>query len=160
MAAPESTPHGTRPGEATARCAAPIEYDLLEHTADIGILVAGIDLAEIFAKAALALADLQFDPGKVRGRKQREVRLEDDDRERLLVRWLNELIFIRETEDFLWSAVSVEFAEPGGLRALFEGEPFDETRHAPRTGIKAATYHQLQIGKTPAGAFARVIFDV
>ena len=160
MARLESSPHGTRPGEGKARCAAPVEYDLLEHNADIGIHVTGIDLAEIFAKAALALADLQFDPAKVRALKRREVKLEDDDSERLLVRWLNELIFIRETEDFLWHTVCVELTAPGRLSALLEGEPFDETRHVPRTGMKAATYHQLQIEKTSAGTCARVIFDV
>lgn len=153
-------PLATRPGAAIARCTAPVEYDLLEHTADIGILVAGVDLAEIFAKAAVALADLQFDPASVRGRTPREVELEDADHECLLVRWLNELIFIRETEDFLWSAVWVEIALPGRLRALLEGEPFAESRHTPRMGVKAATYHQLQLEQTPAGMLARVIFDV
>jgi len=142
------------------RCETPAVYELVEHTADIGILVSGSSVEEVFAKAAVALADLQFDPSLVERRRKLAVVLEDADGERLLVRWLNELIVLRETRDFLWTAVEVELTRGSRLSALLEGETFDEARHVPRMGVKAATYHQLRLEQTVAGVGARVIFDV
>lgn len=46
------------------------------------------------------------------------------------------------------------------LEATAWGEKFDETRHKPRTYIKAATYHQLSVAKTPGGWEATVYIDV
>ena len=145
-----------------ARCTAPVEYEMVDHTADLGIIVRGCNLADLFARAGAALADLQYDPSTVRETSHREVRLEEPDQEVLLVRFLNELIVLREVEDFLWRVVEVDMDEKGRLHACLTGERFDEARHSPRTGLKAATYHQLRVepGAGGMGQAARIILDV
>ena len=142
-----------------AHCEAPVEYELLEHTADLGIAVVGRDWADLLARSAAALADLQYDPALVEKRFPWIVQLERAEDETLLVRWLNELIGLRETEDFLWREVEVDLSETH-LRARLNGERFDSSRHVPRSGLKAATYHQLCVEEIPEGLRARVILDV
>ena len=145
-----------------ARCTAPVDYELVDHTADLGVVLRGRDLADLLARAAAVLADLQYDPAGVAETLHREVCLEEPDHDVLLVRWLNELIVLREVEGFLWKGVEVEVDERGVLHATLTGERFEGTRHEPRTGLKAATYHQLRVGPAGdgVGLAARIIFDV
>jgi protein archease len=146
-------------GVGSARCEAPVEYELVEHTADLGMAVVGRNWADLLARCGAALADIQYDPTTVEKRLPWEVQLELSEGETLLVRWLNELIALREVEDFLWRKVEVELSE-ARLLARLSGERFDATRHVPRSTLKAATYHQLGVAKVPEGLLARVIFDV
>ena len=124
-----------------ASCEGVPDYQTLEHTADIGIRVRGGDFAEILARAALALADLLYDPTKVEKRVRRNLRLEEAEPESLLVRWLNDLLVLREVEDFVWCRVDLTWRPGGTLESVLQGERFDANRHLPRTGLKAATYH-------------------
>ena len=143
----------------TARVVAPVSYELLEHTADLGVVVRGATLADLFARAAAVLADILYEPGRVREGETRQRTVRHRDPEGLLVRWLNELIVLRETEDFLWRRVEVEL-DASGLKARLAGETFDPLRHEARTALKAATYHQLSVRDAGGGFEARVIFDV
>lgn len=142
------------------RCSAPADYEMLEHTADLRIEVRGKDVAELLARSAGALADLLYDPASVREATQRRVRLDEANLELLLVRWLNELIYLREVKEFLWKEIEVETDGPSALQAVLAGEGFDPARHSPRTGLKAATYHQLRIEQGTEGWTARILFDV
>jgi SHS2 domain-containing protein len=40
------------------------------------------------------------------------------------------------------------------------GEPFDRSRHRARVAIKAVTYHQFAVTRTPEGFEARVFLDL
>jgi SHS2 domain-containing protein len=139
---------------------APVDYDLLDHTADLGIVVKAGNEAELLARAAAALADLLYEPAGVGERETRPRTLHADDPEELLVRWLNELIVLRETEDFLWRRVEVDLESDRTLRARLTGESFDAARHEVKTALKAATYHQLRVRLVGDELEARIIFDV
>ncbi len=144
----------------SARREPPVAYELVDHTADIGVVVTGIDLADLLAAAGVALADLITDPAQVEARNTRTISLEAPSAEELLVRWLNELIFVREVEEFLWRTVEVQVEGETRLRATLHGETYRPGKHAVRTGLKAATYHQLAITRAPGAWKARVILDV
>ena len=141
-----------------ACCESPVEYRLLEHTADLGIEVRAADLAELFARAGAALADLLYDPAPVAETLYREVLL--DERDHVAFDGPSLRIFLREVEEFLWKRVEVEIDGAFRLRAVLLGEAFEATRHVPRTGLKAATYHMLCIEPGPQNLVARVLFDV
>ncbi len=139
---------------------APVAYDLLDHTADLGVVLKGEDLADLFARAGAVLADLLYEPERVAEKETRERFLQGAEPEGLLVRWLNELIVLRETEDFLWRRVEIDLGGDLLLRARLAGEIFDPGRHRPRTALKAATYHELRVRPSPGGFEAQIIFDV
>jgi protein archease len=143
-----------------ARREPPARYELVDHTADIGLAVTGESADELFAEAAVALADLLFDPQEVAELEERRVELEAPSRDELLVRWLNELIYLRDADSFLWRSVEIGFDGERRLSARLRGEVFHQGKHRVRSGVKAATYHLLEVIEVQEGWSARIILDV
>jgi SHS2 domain-containing protein len=143
-----------------ARRTPPVAYEMVDHTADLGVELSAKSLSDLFAAAGAILGELMYDPDPVVERESREVALEAASPEELLVRWLNELIYLREVDDFLWKTVEVEAGEGTRLAATLRGEVFRPGKHVPRGGLKAATYHQLRISREGDAWSARIIFDV
>ncbi len=133
---------------------------MLEHTADAGIVAHGPTLAETFAAAAEGMYALMIDPATVKETAQREVAVSAPNRERLLVTWLLELLFITQTEGLLFSRFDVDLDDDASLRARVWGEPLDPARHDPGVEVKAVTRHQLEVAEESGGYRARVIFDI
>jgi SHS2 domain-containing protein len=69
-------------------------YELIEHTADIGIKIKGKDLRELFINAALAMFDIIAERKNSQG-KRREIKIKQkaEDLGELFINWLNELLF-------------------------------------------------------------------
>ncbi len=132
---------------------------MFDHTADVGIVARGRSREELFEHAATGLLHFLIDPQAGRIRDRREVVVEADDLEGLLVAWLNELLLLLNADGFLPVECTVRELTDQRLRAEVAGEPVDAARHRFRLDVKAATYHQLQIHKNDEWQ-ARVIFDV
>lgn len=135
-------------------------YEIIEHTADIGICVKAESLEELFALAACAMFDLMVDISRVEPARKTGVSLSADSLDELLVAWLNELIFRAEVDGSFFSRFEVDSVTDRALEASVMGEPYDEKRHPIGTSMKAATYHELDISPSDTGWVARVIFDV
>jgi SHS2 domain-containing protein len=137
----------------------PASFGYFEHTADVGIVARGATLAEAFTQAGFALANLLVANDTVRPLVWRDVALDGEDLEDLLVAWLNELIFLFDSEGFLPTRFDFSRIGPKGLEARLWGEPFDPQRHSLRTGVKAATYHQVAV-ELGDDVVVRAIVDV
>jgi SHS2 domain-containing protein len=135
------------------------DFEIIDHTADIGIVVHGGDLTETFANAAYAMFSLIADLSSVDEAICHEVEASADDLEGLLVGWLNELIYLFDVENIIFKRF--ELTELTGiiLKAKCYGEKVDPSRHKLKTGIKAATSHMLKIEKKD-GFRAQVLFDI
>lgn len=131
--------------------------ELLEHPGEVRLHLQAATLGELAMVAGRALAELELghSPGPARG-PWREVVVSGRDREATLVHWLNELIYLAETERW----VGVEFAATGAteteLRMRLRGVVVDE---APAR-VKAATFHGLRIAAVSDGVEADVVLDV
>jgi len=134
-------------------------YELFDHTADVGVEVRADSFPELFANAAFALFDIVTDLSRVRPQTERQVSIEATDREELLVTWLNELLFLHETEEELYADFDVQSVTDTRLSATIRGERCDPQRHEMGMGIKATTYHQLTVEQVGEKWKARVIFD-
>jgi SHS2 domain-containing protein len=134
-------------------------YELIDHTADIGVRVHGLTMSELFEHAAFALFDVMFDISDVQPVLEREFACRSDSIEDLLVEWLGNLLYVFDTERVVFSRFSVEMIEPTMLVAHAGGEFYDADRHDLKTLIKAVTYHGLCVQQTQAGFAATVIFD-
>ncbi len=142
-------------------------YELIEHTADIGIRVKGKDLKEIFKNAALAMFDIMAEK-KPETRptfggcpeKPENIVLEQkaENPEELFVNWLNELLSLSATKELIFNEFKIKKIDEHNLEVEVEGEPIKNYR--VNTEIKAATYHALKIEKSKSGWQAEVIFDV
>jgi len=134
-------------------------FDILDHTADIGIIAYGVDLKQTFANAATGLFSLITDLDKVVEVTYRDIELTAPDVESLLVDWLNELVYIFDVENMLFKRFDISQLDQNWLKARVYGEKVDAARHEIKLGVKAATYHMLQIVSNN-GYQARVIFDI
>ncbi|MBM4287828.1 MAG: archease [Deltaproteobacteria bacterium] len=132
----------------------------LAHTADVGFKLWGETVADIFIQGAQSLYSLMTDRRRLRARQVQEVAVEAPDQEALLVEWLNYLLYLYDTQGFLARQIEIEEISPTRLHARLQGDTFDPRRHEVKTGVKAATYHQLAIRPTPEGWEGHVIFDL
>jgi SHS2 domain-containing protein len=132
-----------------------IPYERIAHTADVAIRVYGRDVPELFVHAARALFDMMAEPPATTGI-TRGITVDGVDAEDLLVNWLNALVFLNEVERETYSDFALDSFTPTLLTATLTGGP--TVRRIK--GIKAATYHDLEIRETPAGVEADVVFDV
>ena len=135
------------------------EFEIINHTADVGLVAYGADVSEVFANAAKGLFSLITELDDVREIVRREIELTAPDQESLLVGWLNELIFMFDTEYLLFKRFDIIRISQTELKAAGYGEKVDSSRHEIKIGVKAATYHMLQIEHND-GVKARIIFDI
>ena len=134
-------------------------YELIDHTADIGIAAYGDDLEGAFANAACALFSIIAELDGVGGDVSRDVEVDARDVEGLLVEWLNELIYIFDTENIIFKTFKIDEIGENNLRARCFGERVDLKRHRLKTGVKAATYHMVEVRKND-GVRVQVLLDV
>lgn len=134
-------------------------FEVIEHTADVGIIAYGRSLEELFANAAVGMMSFLIDLASVRLIQQRTVTADADNREVLLIAWLNELLVLLNADGFVPGRFAVRDLTDTRLRTDVAGEPVDPTRHRFHLDVKAATYHSLEI-KQDGLWQARVIFDV
>jgi SHS2 domain-containing protein len=134
-------------------------YEVLAHTADIGIVAHGKSPAEAFANAAFGMFDLMFDLGRVTAGEECRVETEAESLSDLLVAWLSVLLAEAEIRDVVFSEFRVEILPGGHLRGVAVGGPSTglELRGPP---VKAVTYHDAVVEPARGGWRARVIFDV
>jgi SHS2 domain-containing protein len=136
------------------------KFRLLDHTGDLGILVYGENLEELFGNAAEAFFDIITDVRRVRESMERIIRVQGPNLEDLMVRWLGELLYVHDVDGLLFRSFSIDELRDGSLKARARGEAFDGRRHFIKTGLKAVTYHQIQVRKEKGGWRARIIFDL
>jgi SHS2 domain-containing protein len=134
-------------------------FEVIEHTADVGIIAYGRSLEELFANAAAGMMHFLIDKAMVRKAERRTMTVEADDRESLLINWLSDLLVVLNADGFIPADFNIRELTDTRLTAEIAGEPVDPTRHAFRLDVKAATYHALEIGKNGYW-YARIIFDV
>lgn len=121
-------------------------FELKEHTADLGVVGCGDDMAEALAWLATGMLTVMADLDSVSPRQSITVSVRSTDREALAVDWLNELLYRYEADGFLPKRFQVRVSEDGTeLEAECLGEPADPARHSLRPAVKAATYHALEV---------------
>lgn len=135
-------------------------FRILEHPADIGIEARGRSLKSAFRYAALGLLSIIVDPDSVDPAERRSAIVKGSDVENLLVKWLSEIIYLYDGEDFLVSEINIENLSPTELEADLIGEWVDVKKHRFKMDVKAITYHQLKVEERPDGYFVRVFLDI
>jgi protein archease len=136
----------------------PPPFEILEHTADIGLLARGSTMEELFENAIHGLIEIvgaRAVEGK--GEEVVSVDLDDADPGGALVDLLNEIIYRLDRRQARIATVGVERDGPLIRARIRWGHASDSP---DGTELKAATYHQLKVEKVDGGYEARVFFDV
>jgi SHS2 domain-containing protein len=135
-------------------------FEFVDHTGDLGVRVSGESLPRLFEQAAQALTFILTDPETIHLKETRKLLLEARTNEELLITWLNEFVYLFDTEGLLFKTYDVLSVRDHHLEALAQGETYVEGRHPIKTTVKAATYHQLKIENYQGVWTAQVIFDL
>ncbi len=134
-------------------------YELFEHTAEMGVRAWAPTLSGAFAEIARGMFAVIVDLEAVRERLTKRIEVSAEDAPELVVRWLNEFVFVLETERLVFSRFDVERFERWSLAATAHGERLDPARHEPRAEVKSATYHRLEVEEGPPGRI-QVVLDI
>jgi len=132
-------------------------YQIIEHTADLGVRAWGPTLEAAFEQAAWALVDL-LDIRSTGEGTRRRLTLSGADAGSLLVDFLNELVFLCETEEVAVSDVTVRRVSDSELDAELSLGPL--TSRSEGVVVKAATYHRLRVARDDGHVEVRVFLDV
>lgn len=135
-------------------------YELIDHTADLGIRVRGENLEKLFENGGLALLDLLTDVALVRPHSKSSLSLTAENLEALFVEWLRELLYLFYGRKRLFCAFEITELKGTSLAVTCWGERYDPRRHVLLTEIKAITYHELSITRGESGWVAQAIFDI
>jgi len=137
------------------------EYEIFDHTADVGIIVRGKTLEEMFEKAAYAMFDIMVYADRIEPVRKVRVAISSSTIEDLLVDWLSELLYVFSTELFVMGEFNVKIRDEGdelSLEATCWGEDYNRKKHGMKTEIKAVTYHELEINENEG--YLKILFDI
>lgn len=139
-------------------------FEFLEHTADIYVAAYGNTLEEAFENAALAMFESMTETKTIELKNIDFIEVKADDEYALLYSWLEDLLIKFEVDEKLYSKFKVERIEkaPEGyvLKARIMGEAFDPEKHPSKVGIKAITYHLMEINKENKHVTVKFLLDI
>ena len=135
-------------------------YELIDHTADVGVKAYGKTLSEAFENVAKAMFEIITDNSEIESVGQYDIHLEAQDLEQLLVDWLSEILFLNSAKNLVFGFFKVEIDEKKNrLSAHVFGEKYSISKHKIGIEIKAVTYHMLEVrNKRPY--HVQVLFDI
>ncbi len=135
-------------------------YEVLEHTADVGIRVKSPSLEGLFRDAGLAITDLSAEKQKTLFPEKHKIVISQKaaNVEELFINWLNELLSAAAAESLVFEDIKINQINEQLVDAIATGS--DMRNYKTNIEIKAATYHQLKVQKTGSHWQAEVIFDV
>ena len=140
------------------------KFEFLEHTADIYVASYGKTMGEAFENAATAMFEVMTDIQNVESKLEESVSVKGRDEFELLYNWLELLIVNFETKNKLYSKFSIlTLKKKSGffsLTAKIWGEIFDPKKHVQKVGVKAITYHRMEIIKDSNKVTLEFILDI
>ena len=136
-------------------------FEFVPHTADLGLRLQGHSGEDLVRHAVEGFVHLMLaEPSAVRADTRLVIRVEGQSLEDLLVRLLNELIFLFDAKGFLPREATAVNLGGAGLEAEIAGEPYDPSRHEIKAVAKAATYHDLRLVESGGTLAATIYFDL
>ena len=139
-------------------------FEFLEHTADAYIAAYGKTLEEAFENAAYATFEVMTEAEKIETLDEESVEVEGHDEKELLYNWLESLLIRFDTTNKLYSKFKIEKIEETRegyrLKAKIWGETYNPEKHPQKVGVKAVTYHRMEIIKKPTQTIVKFILDI
>ena len=135
-------------------------FRYIEHPSDVGFEAYGTTLEELFANAALAMYSFMTDVDAIDTTEDREVTVQAEDLYSLMFDWLDELLFLFESESLVMKHFEITVDDSTfSIKGTCRGGTFDPERHEAGIIIKAVTYNMMEVEKN-ARWHARVVLDV
>ncbi len=140
------------------------KFEFLDHVADIYIVAYGRSLEQAFENAALATFEVMTDTGKVDPTLAETVEVQGSDEQALLYNWIEDLLIRFDLERTLYAKFKLNPIQKHGqqlkLTGTIYGEKFDAKKHPQKVGVKAVTYHQMDIVKSADEVTVKFLLDI
>jgi SHS2 domain-containing protein len=138
-----------------------MRYKFMEHTADVKFQARGNTIEKAFENSALALKDtMTGEKIKVKEIQKEKIKAKGKDFESLLYSYLEQLLYMLEAGDFLFSKVkSIKINKKTfRLTAVAFGDKASNYRFV--NPVKAITYNEMFVNKSKTGWKTQVVLDV
>lgn len=120
-------------------------FEYKKHTADIQIICSAESLEEAFSESAKAFTGILTDD-TIAEKAVFSLELSAESKEALFFEFLDELVFLLDTEGFVASRIDADILDLGSqwtLNGVVHGDNVGSYDH--HGDIKAPTYHQLRV---------------
>jgi SHS2 domain-containing protein len=139
-----------------------MKFEYFEHTADVMFKAYGKTLEKAFENSALATFHVMTDTEKVKAVLNKSISVKGHDLKALLYNFLEELLFLLDTEFFLLSKVKGLKIDKIGkeyvLSTLVSGDL--AASYSTHGDVKAITYNEMEIKETTGGCTIQVVLDI
>lgn len=136
-----------------------MKFKFLEHTADVKFQAFGKTLEEAFKNSALALASVMYKPEKIKPELEKKIEISGIDEKSLLYNFLEEFIFLMDSEDFLINKIQKIEIKENKLSAVVLGDN-KTNKYEIKGDVKAATYAEMEIKKEKNKVVVQVVLDI
>jgi len=127
-------------------------------TSDVMFEAYGKDLKEVFANAAEAMFSVICQIKDVKADESIGTSVEADNKEELMIKWLQRLIMLVDTEEMFFSKFEINEIDEKHIKAKCYGEEI--TPEKGETVVKAVTRYNYSFEKTDKGYKVVVSLDI
>mgnify|MGYP001616594337 CR=1 FL=1 len=132
-------------------------------TADVAFEAKGNSLNEVFEASAEALCEVMAKRSTIKPTKKKKIQLSAETYDQLLFDFLSELIFMKDVDAIVFSAVKVDIKEQQkkiSLKATAEGAPINPSTQELGNDVKAVTLHMFSLKKEGNQWRAHIVLDI
>jgi SHS2 domain-containing protein len=133
-------------------------FEIVDHTADVGLHVSGESLGQLFADAASGMFSIISEQPPEGWPESHDVKLDAPDVESLIADWLSELLYLFEVKKFFTTGAEIKSIGENKLEAAVRGVRLRGVMCG--TEIKAVTQHLLSVDRTIDGFETTIYFDL
>ncbi|HEX3035560.1 MAG TPA: archease [Thermodesulfobacteriota bacterium] len=137
-----------------------MDYEILDHTADVCLRVYGKSFDEILRNAARGMMDLITDREKVEPLEAIQVEAEGETREELLVHWLQEILYLHQVKKVFFHDFGINRLTETLVTGKAFGEKIDFEKHEVGSDVKGISYHNLRLETLGDRLKIDIIFDL
>lgn len=135
-----------------------MKFKFLEHTADVKFQAFGKSLEQAFSNAAMALKEVMAGKIKIKAKITKKIKIKGKDNESLLYNFLEEFLFLLDSQGFILSKIKKIEIKENKLTAEVLGDK--ASLYKFNNDVKAVTYNQMYVKKDKNKYIVQVVLDV
>lgn len=139
-------------------------FRIFDFSSDVGVEADDETVADAFVELGRGMASIITDGSQIHPRESHDIDLlGDKDIPGTAVAFLNELVFLFDTAQFLLAEGEITVKKEGDVHRVHGklwGERFDAKVHNAGRGVKAATYHEATYHVARGMHRIRIVLDL
>ncbi len=140
-----------------------MEYKFLEHTADVKFQAFGKTLEEVFINSAKAMFNTMYSESEdIKEKIKKKIKVEGKDKESLLYNFLEELLFLLDSENFFFARAEKIKIKQNKTKYELEAEVSGDnaSNYKISLDVKAVTYNEMFVRQQGDKFICQVVLDV